>query len=258
MKLNLKRPLVVFDLEATGIDPAKDRIVEISMVKVMPDGDQLIKTRRINPGVPIPAAATAVHGISDEDVAQCNTFRQLAHSIAEFIGGCDMAGYNSNRYDVPLLVEEFLRAGVEIDLSSTKFVDVQNIFHKMEPRTLSAAHKFYCGSEVIDAHSAEADTVATYNVLLGQLERYGDELVNDIDFLSEFSTMHRVVDFAGKVTLDENDVPVFNFGKHKGKPVVQVFESEPGYYSWIMNGDFTLNTKNVITKIRLHGSNFKC
>lgn len=257
MNLQLDRPLVFFDLEATGVDPSKDRIVEISMIKVFPNGDQDIKTRRINPERAIPAEATAVHGISDADVAGCNTFRQIAHSVAEFIGGCDLAGFNSNRYDVPLLVEEFLRSSVEIDLSNTKLVDVQNIFHKMEPRTLSAAYKFYCGSDIENAHSAEADTMATYKVLLGQLERYADVLVNDVTFLSEFSTVNRVVDFAGKVILNDANIPVFSFGKHKGRPVVEVFQSEPSYYNWIMNGDFTLNTKNVITKIRLKGSNFK-
>lgn len=256
MKLNLKRPLVFFDLETTGIDISRDRIVEISMVKVMPSGDKDIKTRRINPEMRIPSESTAIHGITNDDVKDCNTFKQIARSLAQFIEGCDLAGYNSNRFDVPMLVEEFLRAGVDVDLSNRKFVDVQTIFHKMEQRTLTAAYKFYCGREIENAHSAEADTLATYDVLLGQLEKYGPEVLeNDIDFLANFSRLNRTVDFAGRVVLDSNDVPVFNFGKHKGRPVSEVFLSEPSYYDWIMKGDFTLNTKNVVTRIRLNQKN---
>lgn len=252
MKLNLKRPLVFFDLETTGIDIARDRIVEISMVKVLPDGDRDIKTRRINPEMHIPAESTAVHGITDEDVKDCHTFKQIARSLAQFIEGCDLAGYNSNRFDVPMLVEEFLRAGVDVDLSTRKFVDVQTIFHKMEQRTLTAAYKFYCGKEIENAHSAEADTLATYEVLLGQLEKYDSVLENDVNFLADFSRVNRTVDFAGRVILNSNDVPVFSFGKHKGRVVAEVFTTEPSYYDWIMKGDFTLNTKNVVTKIRLN------
>lgn len=252
MKLNLKRPLVFFDLETTGIDIARDRIVEISMVKVLPDGDRDIKTRRINPEMHIPAESTVIHGITDEDVKDCHTFKQIARSLAQFIEGCDLAGYNSNRFDVPMLVEEFLRAGVDVDLSTRKFVDVQTIFHKMEQRTLTAAYKFYCGKEIENAHSAEADTLATYEVLLGQLEKYDSVLENDVNFLADFSRVNRTVDFAGRVILNSNDVPVFSFGKHKGRVVAEVFTTEPSYYDWIMKGDFTLNTKNVVTKIRLN------
>lgn len=251
MELKLKRPIIFFDIESTGVDPAKDHIVEISLIKVHPNGDEEIKTRRINPGVHIPEASTAIHGITDADVAEEPTFPQVAKSLAAFIKGSDLAGYNSNKFDIPILVEEFMRAGVEIDLSGKKFVDVQNIFHKMEQRTLSAAYKFYCGSEIENAHSAEADIRATYDVLKAQLDRYGDALENDIDFLAEFSQMSRNVDFAGRIVLNDKDVPVFNFGKHKGRPVAEVFASEPTYYSWMMNGDFPMNTKQVLTRLRL-------
>lgn len=251
MQLNLKRPIIFFDLETTGVDAAKDRIIEISLIKIHPDSSREVKTRRINPEIPIPAVTTAIHGIRDEDVVDCPPFRNLARSLYAFIEGCDLAGYNSNKFDVPLLVEEFLRAGVEVDLSKTKFVDVQNIFHKMEQRTLSAAYKFYCNSEIENAHSAQADVEATYQVLLSQLDRY-PELENDINFLAKFSTMTRNVDFAGRIILNDKDIPVFNFGKYKGRSVAEVFEMEPSYYGWMMNGDFSLNTKNVITQIRLN------
>lgn len=253
MELKLKRPIIFFDIESTGVDPAKDHIVEISLIKVHPDGREEVKTRRINPGVHIPEASTAIHGITDEDVRECPTFPQIAKSLAAFIQGADLAGYNSNKFDIPILVEEFMRAGVEIDLSGKKFVDVQNIFHKMEQRTLAAAHKFYCGCEIENAHSAEADIRATYDVLKAQLDRYGDELENDVDFLADFTQMSRNVDFAGRIVFDDNDVPVFNFGKHKGRPVAEVFAAEPSYYSWMLNGDFPLNTKQVLTRLRLEG-----
>lgn len=251
MELKLKRPIIFFDIESTGVDPAKDHIVEISLIKVHPNGDEEVKTRRINPGVHIPEASTAIHGITDGDVADEPTFPQVAKSLAAFIKGSDLAGYNSNKFDIPILVEEFMRAGVEIDLSGKKFVDVQNIFHKMEQRTLSAAYKFYCGSEIENAHSAEADIRATYDVLKAQLDRYAEDLENDVDFLAEFSQMSRNVDFAGRIVLNDKDVPVFNFGKHKGRPVAEVFASEPTYYSWMMNGDFPMNTKQVLTRLRL-------
>ena len=250
MKLNLKRPIIFFDLETTGIDTAKDRIVEISMVKVMPDGEEITKTRRINPGMHIPEEATAVHGITDEDVKECPTFAQVAKSLEQFIRGCDFGGFNSNRFDLPVLVEEFLRAGVDIDLDKSRFIDVQNIFHRMEQRTLVAAYKFYCGKDLTEAHSAEADTLATYEVLLSQLERY-EELQNDVDFLAEFSSRSQNVDFAGRIVYDDKGVEVFSFGKHKGRSVAEVFRTEPSYYSWMMNGDFPLHTKKVITAIRL-------
>jgi DNA polymerase-3 subunit epsilon len=251
MKLNLKRPIVFFDLETTGVDTAKDRIVEISMVKVMPNGDEIVRTRLINPQMHIPEDATAVHGITDEDVKDAPTFAQIAKSLAQFIEGCDFGGFNSNRFDLPMLVEEFLRANVDVDFKRRKFVDVQNIFHKMERRTLVAAYKFYCDKDLENAHSAMADTRATLEVLEAQLDRYPEELNNDVDFLSEFSTMTRNVDFAGRIVLNEKDEEVFNFGKFKGRKVSDVLRIEPGYYSWMMQGDFALNTKQVLTQIRL-------
>ena len=235
MKLNLKRPIVFFDLETTGVDTAKDRIVEISMVKVMPDGEQIVKTRKLNPGIHIPAEATAIHGITDEDVRDCPTFAQVAKSLEQFIRGCD---------------EEFLRAGVDVDFKRRRFVDVQNIFHKKEQRTLVAAYKFYCDKDLEDAHSAEADTLATYEVLMAQLERYPD-LENDIDKLAEFSTRGEAADYAGRILFNEKGEEVFGFGKYKGRPVAEVFRAEPSYYAWMMNGDFPLYTKKVITEIRM-------
>lgn len=249
MKLQLKRPLVLFDIESTGVDPSKDRIVEIALIKVHPDGSEDSKTRRINPEMPIPPQSTAIHGITDEDVKDCPTFRAVARSLAEFIAGCDLAGYNSNKFDIPMLAEEFMRVGVPIDLTDTKFVDVQNIFHKKEQRTLGAAHIFYCGSEIENAHSALADIRATYNVLLAQLECY-DDLQGDVEFLSDFSRMSRNVDLAGRIVLDDKDRAVFAFGKHKGRPVTEVLMAEPSYYNWMMNGDFPYNTKATLTRIR--------
>ena len=243
MKLNLKRPIVFFDLETTGVDTAKDRIVEISMVKVMPDGEQIVKTRKLNPGIHIPAEATAIHGITDEDVRDCPTFAQVAKSLEQFIRGCDFG-------DLPVLVEEFLRAGVDVDFKRRRFVDVQNIFHKKEQRTLVAAYKFYCDKDLEDAHSAEADTLATYEVLMAQLERYPD-LENDIDKLAEFSTRGEAADYAGRILFNEKGEEVFGFGKYKGRPVAEVFRAEPSYYAWMMNGDFPLYTKKVITEIRM-------
>ena len=250
MKLNLKNPLVFFDLETTGINITTDRIVEICYLKVHPNGNEETKTLRINPEQPIPAESSAIHGIYDEDVADCPTFKEVAKTIARDIEGCDLAGFNSNRFDVPLLVEEFLRAGVDIDLSKRKLVDVQVIFHKMEQRTLSAAYKFYCGKSLEDAHSAEADTLATYEVLKGQLDKY-PELENDVAFLSEFSSYNNNVDFAGRMIYDENGVEVFNFGKYKGVPVAEVWKKDSGYFGWMLSSDFPLNTKAELTKIRL-------
>ena len=248
MELNVKNPLVFFDLETTGIDMVNDRIVEICILKVFPDGRTEVKTRRVNPTIPIPAQATAIHGITNEDVKDCPTFKEIAKSLVQLIEGCDFAGYNSNKFDLPLLAEEFIRAGIDFDLKKRKFIDVQTIFHKMEQRTLVAAYKFYCDKDLDNAHSAEADTVATYEVLKAQLDRY-PELKNDIDFLSDFSAKTRNVDFAGRIVLNDKDVEVFNFGKHRGRPVVEVLETEPGYYAWMMNGDFPLYTKNVLTRI---------
>lgn len=256
MKLNLKRPIVFFDLETTGVDTSKDRIVEISMIKVMPDGSKDVKTRRVNPEMPIPAEATAVHGITDEDVKNEPTFRQLAKSLAQFIQGCDFGGFNSNRFDLPLLVEEFLRVGVDVDLKCRKFVDVQNIFHKKEQRTLVAAYKFYCDKDLTDAHSAAADTMATYEVLCAQLDRY-DDLENDIDFLAEFSEREKAVDYAGRIVYNEQGVEVFSFGKYRGQSVEEVFRREPSYYAWMMEGDFPLYTKKVITEIRMRAGTTK-
>ena len=249
MKLNLKRPIVFFDLETTGVDTAKDRIVEISMVKVMPDGDQVVRTRLINPQMHIPEEASAIHGIKDEDVKDAPTFAQIAKSLYQFVEGCDFGGFNSNRFDMPMLVEEFLRAGVDVDFKNRKFVDVQNIFHKMEQRTLVAAYKFYCNKDLDNAHSAQADTMATYEVLMAQLDRY-PELQNDITALAEFSTHGETADYAGRIVYNEKGEEVFNFGKYKGMSVSEVFRKEPSYYSWMMNGDFPLYTKKVITQIR--------
>lgn len=256
MKLNLKNPIVFLDLETTGVDVVKDRIIEISLVKVMPGSDEpLVKTRRIKPiddegnVMHIPEEATAVHHITDEDVAGEPTFRQIAKSLAEYIKGCDLGGFNSNRFDIPMLAEEFLRAGVAIDLKKRKFVDVQTIFHKKEQRTLTAAYKFYCDKNLEDAHSAEADTLATYEVLKAQLDRY-DDLPNDIEALAEFSQMNRTADYAGRILFDDQDREIFGFGKHKGRLVEEVFRKEPSYYDWMMEGDFPLYTKQVITQIK--------
>ncbi|NDV84350.1 3'-5' exonuclease [Bacteroides sp. 51] len=253
-KLNLKNPIVFFDLETTGTNINSDRIVEISYLKILPNGNEESKTMRINPEMPIPAESSAIHGIYDEDIANSPTFKEVAKSVARDIEGCDLAGFNSNRFDIPVLAEEFLRAGVDIDMSRRKFVDVQVIFHKMEQRTLSAAYKFYCDKTLEDAHTAEADTRATYEVLKSQLDRYPD-LQNDMAYLAEFSSFNRNVDFAGRMVYDENDVEVFNFGKYKGMPVEEVLEKDPGYYGWILGNDFTLNTKAMLTKIRLRSAN---
>ncbi|MDP4270729.1 MAG: 3'-5' exonuclease [Bacteroidota bacterium] len=250
MQLNLRNPLVFFDLETTGTNPVTDRIVEICYLKVNPNGTEESKTILVNPGMPIPAQATAIHGISDADVANYPTFKEVAKNLARDIEGCDLAGYNSNRFDIPLLAEEFLRADVDIDLSKRKFVDVQTIFHKMEQRTLSAALKFYCNQELEDAHSAEADTKATYEVLKAQLDRYPN-LQNDVIYLSEFSAHNKNVDFAGRFIYDDKGVEIFNFGKYKGKPVAEVLKNDLGYYGWMMNGDFSLHTKKVLTNIKL-------
>ena len=256
MQLNLKNPLVFFDLETTGIDIAKDRIVEISMVKVMPNGEEIVKTRRINPGMPIPPESTAIHGITDEDVKDCPKFKEIAKSLAAQIEGCDLAGFNSNRFDIPMLAEEFLRAGVDVDLNRRKFIDVQTIFHKMEQRNLTAAYKFYGNKDLANAHSAEADTMATYEVLKAQLDRY-PELENDVNFLSKYSSFTNNVDFAGRMVYNEKGQEVINFGKYKGRVVEEVLKSDPSYYAWIMNGDFPLNTKKMLTEIRLRGFNKK-
>lgn len=250
-KLNLKNPIIFFDLETTGTDINKDRIVEISYIKVFPNGNEESKNMRINPGMHIPESSSQVHGITDDDVKDCPLFKDVAKSIAKVFEGCDIAGFNSNRFDIPLLVEEFLRVGVDLDLRKHKFIDVQNIYHKLEKRTLIAAYKYYCGKNLEDAHSALADTKATYEVLQAQLDHYPNELKNDVNFLSEFSTMTKTVDFAGRMAYDENGNEVFTFGKYRGMKVTDVLHRDPGYFGWILQGDFTLDTKRELMKIRL-------
>ena len=253
MKLKLKNPLIFFDLETTGIDVANDRIVEISYLKIYPNGDEEAKTMKVNPTVPIPAKVTAIHGINDEDVKDAPKFTEIAKTLGKVFEGCDFAGYNSNKFDLPLLAEEFLRAGADIDLKKRKFIDIQVIFHKKEQRTLSAAYKFYCDKDLQNAHTAEADTRATYEVLMAQLDRY-DDLPNDIDELSKFSSHNRNADFLGRIVYDEDGNEVFNFGKHKGQRVVDVLKKDQGYYAWMMNGQFPLHTKNVLTAIKLRSA----
>jgi len=250
LELKLKRPIVFFDLETTGINVSSDRIVEISLLKISPNGKEQWMTTRINPEMPIPPKTTAIHGISDEDVAGAPTFREVAKNLALFLEGCDLAGYNSIKFDIPLLAEEFLRTDTDFNFRKRKYVDVQIIFHKKEQRTLTAAYQFYCNKQLKDAHSSKADTSATFEVLKAQLDRYED-LDNDIEKLADFSSYNDYVDFAGRIILDENGVEIFNFGKHKGKPVAKVLEEEPSYYSWMMNGDFPLYTKRVLTEIKL-------
>lgn len=258
MKLNLKNPIIFFDLETTGVDVAKDRIVELCYIKVFPNGNEESKTMRLNPERPIPAQASEVNGIYDEDVKDCPAFKEVAQELKQAFTGCDLAGFNSNRFDIPLLVEEFLRAGItDLDFTKVKMVDVQNIYHKLERRTLIAAYKYYCGKDLENAHSADADTRATLEVLEAQLDKYPDVLQNDISFLAEYSTMNRNVDFAGRMVYDENGVPVFNFGKYKGKPVVEVLRRDPGFYGWLQQGDFPLNTKQMLMKIYLQSKNAK-
>lgn len=256
MELKLTKPICFFDLETTGVNVAKDRIVEISILKVFPNGNKESKTWLVNPERPIPAETTAVHGITDEKVANEPTFKQLSSAIYDMIKGCDLAGFNSNRFDIPLLAEELLRAEVDFDMKSTVAVDVQTIFHKMEQRTLVAAYKFYCDKDLTDAHSAEADTEATYEVLKAQLDKYS-ELENDTKWLAEFSSRKRFADYAGFIAFNKDGDEVFSFGKHKGKLVTQVLADEPGYFGWIQNADFPLYTKKVLTAIKLRSLNNK-
>ncbi|MEW6470493.1 MAG: 3'-5' exonuclease [Bacteroidota bacterium] len=257
MNLNLTRPLAFFDLETTGVNVGSDRIVEISILKLYPDKRKESKTLRIHPTIPIPPASTAIHGIRDEDVKDCPTFKQVAHEIARFLEGCDLAGYNSNKFDVPILVEEFLRAEVDFEVKGRRLIDVQNIFHQMEPRTLSAAYKFYCEKTLENAHSAKADITATYEILEAQLMRYNGHLQNDMNYLHEFTSRTKNVDLAARIVYNDKGVEVFNFGKHAGKPVAEVFAAEPSYYDWMMKGDFPLYTKKVITAIRLRAKSSK-
>ena len=254
MELKLTRPICFFDLETTGINISKDRIVEISILKVLPNGNKESKTWLVNPEMPIPAQTTAVHGITDEKVANEPTFKELAPEVSKMIAGCDLGGYNSNKFDIPLLAEEMLRVGLDFDMTNNVAVDVQNIFHKMEQRTLVAAYKFYCDKDLTNAHSAEFDTLATYEVLKSQLDKY-PELENDTKFLAEFSSRRKTADFAGFIAYDDEDREVFTFGKHKGKLVNEVLEKEPGYFGWIQNADFPLYTKKILTAIRLRKFN---
>lgn len=251
MELKLQKPIVFFDLETTGVNAIHDRIVEISYIKVFPDGNEESKTLRINPERHIPEQSSAIHGIYDEDVKDCPTFKQVARDIAAIFVNSDIAGFNSNYFDVPMLVEEMLRAGIDFDITKCRLIDVQNIYHKLEQRTLSAAYKFYCGKNLEDAHSAQADTRATYEVLKAQLDKYPDKLNNDVQFLSSFSKINDNVDFAGRIIYNDKHIPVFNFGKYKGQSVEDVLARDPGYYGWMMQGDFPQNTKQVLTKLRL-------
>lgn len=250
MKLNLKKPIIFFDLETTGVNISHDRIVEISYIKVLPDGKEEEAGYRVNPEMPIPAESTAIHHITDEDVADAKTFKQLAPMLVKAFTGCDFAGYNSNRFDIPMLAEEFSRAGIDFDFSRANFIDVQNIFHKKEQRTLVAAYRFYCGGEIENAHSANADTRATYEVLMAQLDRYTD-LPNDVAALSEFSSQNNNVDLAGRLIRDDKGRVLINFGKYKGREAKKVLTDDPGYYGWIMQGDFTTDTKRMFTKLKL-------
>ncbi len=282
MKLNLTRPLIVFDLETTGLDFIRDRIIQISYIKVSPDGTEERENLFVNPEKPIPHEVVELTGITDDDVKDAPTFKTIAPQLCEKFKGCDFAGYNSNHFDIPMLAEEFLRAGIDFDFSKVRLIDAQTIFHKMERRNLAAAYKFYCGRKMEDdftAHRADEDTEATYRVLMGELDKYAPGvqeepdrvLENDMDYLAEFSKQNDNVDFAGRIVwkpvigadgkpvLDadgkEQKVEVFNFGKYKGRPVADVLRTDIGYYSWMMGGDFTFNTKQVLTRIRLRGFN---
>ena len=282
MKLNLTRPLIVFDLETTGLDFIRDRIIQISYIKVSPDGTEERENIFVNPEKPIPHEVVELTGITDDDVKDAPTFKTLAPQLCEKFKGCDFAGYNSNHFDIPMLAEEFLRAGIDFDFSKVRLIDAQTIFHKMERRNLAAAYKFYCGRKMEDdftAHRADEDTEATYRVLMGELDKYAPGvqeepdrvLENDMDYLAEFSKQNDNVDFAGRIVwkpvigadgkpvLDadgkEQKVEVFNFGKYKGRPVADVLRTDIGYYSWMMGGDFTFNTKQALTRIRLRGFN---
>ncbi len=250
MELKLKRPIAFLDLETTGVNVSSDRIVELSVLKVSPNGKEEWMCTRINPEMPIPPKVIAIHGITDKDVEHAPTFKEVAKNLAAFLEGCDLAGYNAIKFDIPVLAEEFLRANVDFNFLKRRYVDAQVIFHKKEQRTLTAAYQFYCKRNLDGAHSSKADTQATYEVLKAQLDRY-DDLENDVEKLADVSSFNSNVDFAGRIVLDETGVEVFNFGKHKGKPVERVFNEDPSYYSWMMNGDFPLYTKKVLTEIKL-------
>lgn len=251
MKLSLSRPIVFFDIEATGLNTATDRIVELSLIKLWPDGKEETVTRRFNPGIHISAEASEVNGIFDKDVADCPRFAEAAPEIAKMLEDCDLAGFNSNYFDIPMLVEEFIRAGVDFDISGRRFVDVQGIFHKMEKRDLTAAYRFYCGGDLREAHSAEADTRATLEVLEAQPDRYADTLKNDVGFLADFSRRNRNVDLAGRIVLNEQGVETINFGKYRGRPVADVLRRDPGFFNWVMQADFPQNTKQTFMRLKL-------
>jgi DNA polymerase-3 subunit epsilon len=260
--LRLKKPLAFFDLETTGVNVARDRIVELSVVKALPNGETEVRTRRVNPEMPIPLESSLIHGIYDEDIKDSPTFKSIAKNLAAFLEGCDLAGFNSNRFDIPMLVEEFLRVGVEFDVKNRKCIDTQRIFHMMEPRNLSAAYKFYCGKTLVGAHGAEADTLATFEVLQGQIARYEgvkvldpkgveyEPVKNDIGALHEL-TASRVIDFAGRMVFNDKGEEVFNFGKHNGKKVADILKNEPSFYDWMMKAEFPLDTKRRLTEIKL-------
>jgi DNA polymerase-3 subunit epsilon len=263
MNIKLNKPIIFLDLEATGLSIGSDRIVEICLLKLNIDNSTETKTQKINPEMPIPDVVSQIHGIYDKDVVDCQTFKQAAPELLRFIGNADFAGYNSNKYDIPLLAEEFLRAELDFDLEGRKLVDVQNVFHFMEPRNLSAAYKFYCNKPLVNAHSAEADVLATFEIFKAQIQRYeglevedakGNRsvpIVNDIPKLSELTSKSKNADLAGRIVFNEKGEEVFAFGKHKDKSVIEVFKKEPSYYNWMMQGDFPLYTKKIITKIRL-------
>jgi DNA polymerase III subunit epsilon len=248
MRLKLERPIAFIDLETTGLSVGSDRIVEIAILKINPDGSKTLRQHRVNPEMPISAESTSIHGISNEDVATEPTFGDLGPSLFKFLFNCDLAGYNSNKFDIPMLVEEFFRVGIEFDFQERKMVDVQNVFHKMEQRTLKAAFKFYCNKDLENAHSAAADIEATYDILEAQLDKYA-ELEPNVDFLSEFSRFNNTADIMGRIVFNDDGIECINFGKHKGKSVVEVFTREPGYYGWLMNGDFPRSTKKVFEGI---------
>jgi DNA polymerase-3 subunit epsilon len=247
MELNLSKPIAFFDLETTGLNISKDRIVEIAILRIEPDQSESSYVKRINPEIPISAESIEIHGITNEDVNDEPTFKEVAHEIKDFIGDADLAGYNSNKFDIPFLMEQFLSHDIDFDMEERRYIDVQTIFHKMEQRTLAAAYKFYCQEELTDAHAAEADVKATYHILKAQLDRY-DEVKNDIDFLQEFTLTgkNKKIDFVGRLAVNEKGQVIYNFGKHSGKTLKEVFDSEPGYHRWILDNDFPLYTKKIV------------
>lgn len=248
MSLHLSRPIAFIDLETTGVNLSTDRVIEVAIIKILPDGSRLVKRKLINPGIPILPQSTEIHGITNEMVKDAPTFKQAGNELKQFIENCDMGGYNSNRFDIPMLMEEFLRAGMEVDLGNRRMVDVQHIFYTMEPRTLTAAYRFYCEKELVNAHSAEADVSATIDVLLSQLNRY-PQLGNSVDSILNIIGEEKIVDYARRFLYDDKGVEIFNFGKHKGRPVMDVLRAEPQYYDWMMRGDFPLHTKQKLTEI---------